>query len=148
MILFSFGSRDLQQQSTDASSQEPFTRDIDRRRQDITNQLDSRQRENGHQSVSEKLNGGNLRDEVQDTVTELSQGEVASSGMASDTSDFSEHRRFISREGEWQRMGTDSDQSASSSLLSEGSRKRRKDKSSMRKSKLNEASEGRDLLFI
>ena len=115
-------------------------------------QFDQKQKENEHQSssasgvqkssVSEILYAGNIRREVSDHLAEASQSEITS-GMTSDASDFSERRRFVTRDTDIHRHGTDSDQSASSSAMSEGSRKRRKDKSSMRKSKLNESSEGK-----
>lgn len=69
------------------------------------------------------------------------------SGMTSDTSDVSDRKRFITREGESSRLVSDSDQSISSAM-SEGSRKRRKDKSSMRKSKLNESNDGKFFFLI
>lgn len=115
--------------------------------------FDNKQKEDEHQSiiaagiqkssapVSEMHYGANIRKETHESVADVSQTEFVS-GMASDMSDLLERRRFIMREGEPQRMGTDSDQSASSAM-SEGSRKRRKDKSSMRKSKLNESSDGK-----
>ncbi|XP_053386334.1 uncharacterized protein LOC123538762 isoform X4 [Mercenaria mercenaria] len=115
-------------------------------------QFDKKQKEDEHKSiiasgiqkssasVSEMLYGENIRKEASDSFTEVNQTEL-SGGMASDMSDLMERRRFVTREADTHRMGTDSDQSASSSAMSEGSRKRRKDKSSMRKSKLNESSE-------
>lgn len=116
--------------------------------------FDNKQKDDEHQSiiaaagiekssasVSEMLYGASNRKETHESVADVSQTEFAS-GMASDMSDLLERRRFVTREGEPPRVGTDSDQSASSAM-SEGSRKRRKDKSSMRKSKLNESSDGK-----
>ncbi|XP_060597231.1 caldesmon-like [Ruditapes philippinarum] len=114
--------------------------------------FDKKQNENEYQSssasgiqksstsVSEMLYSANIHRNVSDNAANISQTELTS-GMTSDASDFSERRRFVTRETDAHRLGTDSDQSASSSAMSEGSRKRRKDKSSMRKSKLNESSE-------
>ena len=67
-----------------------------------------------------------------------------SSGMISDSSELSDRRKMSAagdsaRESETSRVTTDSDHSVSSAL-SDGSRRRRKDKSSLRKSKLNEGS--------
>ncbi|KAH3747623.1 hypothetical protein DPMN_182051 [Dreissena polymorpha] len=82
-----------------------------------------------------------IRREAMDSVSEMSQSEVAS-GVGSDTSEMSDRKRFVTRGSKDEILRiSDSDQSASSSVLSDSSRKKRKDKSSMRKSKLNESAE-------
>ncbi|KAL4217138.1 hypothetical protein ACF0H5_023592 [Mactra antiquata] len=88
-------------------------------------------------SVSEMLNSENTTSISYDRTSHKPE---SVSGMTSDASDISDRKRFITREGEATRLVSDSDQSISSAM-SEGSRKRRKDKSSMRKSKLNESAE-------
>lgn len=114
-------------------------------------QVDLKQNENENQSsivstgigktspsVSEMLYGEDVGKETYDSVSELSQPTELGSGMASDASDMSERRRFVSRGDDVPRVPiSDSDQSVSSAM-SDSSRKKRKDKSSMRKSKLNE----------
>ena len=87
--------------------------------------------------------------EFSDTVSDLAAH--SSMELLSDTSDFSDRRRYeilsSDAKGDYEeakRMATpESDQSVASSTLSEGSRKKRKDKSSLRKSKLNESSDGK-----
>ncbi|XP_052813191.1 uncharacterized protein LOC128240559 isoform X3 [Mya arenaria] len=95
-------------------------------------------------SVSEFFYSDPIQQEALDSVSELSHSEIAS-GVTSDTSEMSDRRRFISRGEEGPRV-SDSDQSVtSSSVASDGGRKRRKDKSSMRKSKLNESADDASL---
>ena len=103
-------------------------------------------------SVSEMLYGENVRkDSLENVLLEPRSSVDLAAGLSSDTSDMSERRRFVRRgEDNSPRIPlSDSDQSVSSAL-SENSKKRRKDKSSMRKSKLNEGSscEGKILLII
>ena len=95
--------------------------------------------------VSEYILQQNVAVDSLGSVSELSQSELAS-GVTSDTSEMSEKRRFVSRSEDVHRI-SDSDQSISSSVTSDSSRKRRKDKSSLRKSKLNESSDG-ELLYV
>lgn len=93
----------------------------------------------------QKSSDRDFSDTVSDRVTHSSM-ELLS---ASDTSDLPDRRQhdILSGDGKgdnevYNRLATpESDLSAASSSVSEGARKRRKDKSSLRKSKLNESSD-------
>ena len=92
--------------------------------------------------------GMDFSDTVSDRVTHSSMDLLS----ASDTSDFPDRRLQGDRkEGSeaYKRLATpESDLSAASSSISDGARKRRKDKSSLRKSKLNESSDGKNALIF
>ena len=99
----------------------------------------------------QKSSDRDFSDTVSDRVTHSSM-ELLS---ASDTSDLPDRRQhdILSGDGKgdnevYNRLATpESDLSAASSSVSEGARKRRKDKSSLRKSKLNESSDGKNTLL-
>ena len=79
--------------------------------------------------------------EFSDTVSDRVDRSSMEFLSASDTSDMPERSKG---DDELRRMATpDSEQSVASSGVSDGTRKRRKDKSSLRKSKLNESSDGK-----
>ena len=96
-----------------------------------------------------------MEKDVSDSLSDLLAGN-SSMELLSDTSDFSDHKRFeiisLDKTGDYEtlkRMATpESESSVASSNLSEGSRKRRKDKSSLRKSKLNESTDGKLFLTV
>ena len=91
-----------------------------------------------------------LWDTVSDIVTQTQSSMDLLS--ASDTSDFLDRQlQDDAKEGSeaTKRLATpESELSAASSSISDGARRRRKDKSSLRKSKLNESSDGKMILYF
>ena len=92
-----------------------------------------------------------LWDTVSDIVTQTRSSMDLLS--ASDTSDFLDRKQQGDDEKEGgeatKRLATpESELSAASSSISDGARRRRKDKSSLRKSKLNESSDGKMILYL